>query len=45
MADTLTLYKLIILKMLEQADAPLTDYGFYSGKGVHQLFYTPAGAL
>lgn len=24
MADTLTLYKLIILKMLEQADAPLT---------------------
>lgn len=24
MADTLTLYKLIILKMLDQADAPLT---------------------
>lgn len=48
MADTLTLYKLIILKMLDQADAPLTgcsDYGFYSGKGIYQLFHSSAGTF
>lgn len=48
MADTLTLYKLIVLKMLDEADAPLTrspDYRFYSGKRVYQLFHTSAGTL
>ena len=41
MADTLSLYKLIILKMLEQVEYPLTN----SGQRIHQLFHRSAGTL
>lgn len=48
MADTLSLYKLIILKMLEQVEYPLTnssDHRIHSGQRIHQLFHRSAGTL
>ena len=46
MAEPFTLYKLIVLYMLEKVDFPLSNtqmFRFLSGKGIYQLFYRTAG--
>ena len=47
MNETFTLYKLIILYMLDKVDFPMTtshDLRIYTGSGIYQLFYTAAGS-
>ncbi len=47
MAEPLTLYKLMILYMLEKSEFPLTNAQIpaYPGQRLHHLFSSPAGYL
>ena len=41
--SSFTLYKLIILYMLQNVNFPLSNFGFYPGKRVHELLSSPGG--
>ena len=48
MAEAFTLYKLIILYILDKVDFPLTNSQiseFVLDKGIYRLFQTPAGSF
>ena len=48
MSDSFTLYKLIVLYMLQKVDFPLTNSQiseFVLDKEYNELFHTPAGTL